>query len=74
MSRKTNTQKGGKKARNYGGGNGMSRHRSSGIAHNHANSIARVREYNQEQERLAELKKKQKGKLFNSVKEVFESK
>lgn len=55
-------------------GGGMSKHRKSGVAHNHANSIARVREYNQEQAKLVELKKKQKGQLFSSVKEVFQDK
>lgn len=73
MSHKTN-KSGGKKVKNYGGSAGMSKHRKSGVAHNHANSISRVREYNKELERLAELKKRQKGKLYSSVLEVFKEK
>lgn len=68
---KTNSERGGKKIRGYGGGGGMHKHATSGVAHNHAVSIARVREYNKEQEELAELRKKQKGQTFGSVTEAF---
>ncbi len=69
MSQKYNLGNG-KKARNYGSkGGGMKRHALSGHAHNHANSIARVREYNREQEALQALRKPQK--MFDNVKDVF---
>lgn len=60
----------GKKARNYGSkGGGMHRHATSGHAHNHANSIAMVREYNKEQERLATTRRK--PKMYGSVREAL---
>lgn len=52
-------------------GGGMRKHRVSGVAHNHAYSISRVREYNAEQEKLRKLKKKQEPPLYNSVQDVF---
>lgn len=52
-------------------GHGLSKHRKSGVSHNHRHSIEMTREYNREQEKIAEMKKKQKTKLFGSVKEVF---
>lgn len=74
MSIKSNTNKGGKKAKNYGSkGGGMHRHATSGYNHNHANTIARVREHNKELERIAEMEKRKKGKLYSSVKEVFQN-
>lgn len=55
-------------------GGGMRKHRISGVAHNHAHSVSRVREYNKEQERLNELRNKRKGKTYSSVSEVFKKK
>lgn len=77
MSTKTNTNRGGKKSKGFtysGKGMGMRKHARSGISHNHTNSINRAREYNKEQERINELKSKRKGRMFSSVKEVFEQK
>lgn len=63
-----------KKKRDWGlYGGGMRKHARSGVAHNHRNSLEHTREFNRLQEKQAELKKKQKGKLFNSVKEAFEN-
>lgn len=50
---------------------GMSKHRKSGVAHNHANSIQRTREFNREMEAIKLQKEKQKPKMFSSVKDVF---
>lgn len=54
-------------------GHGLRKHAISGVSHNHANSIAHTREHNREMEIQAEIKKKQKGKLFPTVKEAFEN-
>ena len=69
MSKKYNNT-GGKKSRNYGGGGGLSKHRSSGTSHNHANSLQRVREENAKLKKEAELREKRKMKN-NSVKDLF---
>lgn len=74
MSTRYNTERGGKKAKGYGGGGSLGRHGRSGVAHNHRNSIERVREFNKEQERVAEIRKKQKPPLYSSVAEVFKKK
>lgn len=72
MSVKYNA-KGGKKAKNYGSsGGGMHKHATSGVAHNHAVSIARVREENERLEKEAELRKKRKGKWYDTVRDLFQ--
>ena len=55
------------------GGIGMGKHRKSGVAHNHAVSRARTREYNKMLEEQAALREKRKGKSYNSVRELFDS-
>ena len=52
---------------------GMTKHRTTGVSHNHANSIARVREINRELEQEASRREKRKGKMFDSVQELFKS-
>ncbi len=74
MSTKHNVKEGGKKARGYGGGSGMHKHATSGVAHNHANTIAMNREAAKEMQRQAELKKRRKGKMYSSVKEALADK
>lgn len=73
MSKKENRH-GGKKVRNYGGSGGMAKHRRSGTSHNHAHTIRRNREEAQRIERQERLRKKRKGKMFSSVRELFDSK
>jgi hypothetical protein len=74
MSTKFNV-KGGKKVKGRGtSGMGLRKHARSGVSHNHAISIARAREEAQRLEKEEELRKKRKGKLFNSVKEAFNNK
>lgn len=52
-------------------GGGMSKHRKSGVSHNHAHTIALNREAAKKAEQDAEIARKRKGKLFNSVSDVF---
>jgi len=51
-------------------GGGMQKHRKSGVAHNHAHTIARNREEQERLEKEAELRKKRKTKS-GSVKDLF---
>lgn len=67
--------KSGKKARNYGSaGGGMHRHATSGVAHNHANTIAMNREAAKEIERQERLRKLRKGKMYASIREALQDK
>lgn len=50
---------------------GMRKHALSGVAHNHANSISRVREYNRELEEIKLLREKRKPKMYSSIRELF---
>lgn len=73
MSTKHNTERGGKKAKGWGSTvGGMQKHGRSGVAHNHALSIARVRDENKRLEEEATLRKKRKGTLYASVRELMQ--
>jgi hypothetical protein len=66
MSRKKNSQRRGEKTREYGSlkGGGMRKHATSGYVHNHANSIARVRETNRTLESEAQRRERIRQKWF----------
>lgn len=73
---KTQKHGGGKKAKNNWSttipSGGMRKHARSGHAHNHAITIMRVREENERLVKEARIREKKKGKMFSSVREVFE--
>ena len=54
-------------------GSGLRKHRISGVPHNHANTIAQVREENKRLEEEAENREKKKGKRYSSVRELLNS-
>jgi hypothetical protein len=53
-------------------GGGMGKHRKSGVAHNHAHTIAQNREEQKRLEEEAKIKKQRKGKS-GTVKDIFEN-
>ena len=73
MSKKRNSERGGKKVKNTPGVS-MKRHGKSGVPHNHSVSIARVREENQRLEKERKLRELRKGKMYSSISELFNQK
>lgn len=63
----------GYRKRKYIGGMWFSKHRTSWVGTNHTNCIDRVREYNLEEERYKELKKK-RNIMYESIMELFKIK
>lgn len=56
------------------GSKGLSKHRKSGVASNHANSIARVREVNKQIEAEEKKRKDRAPESFSSVAELMKNK
>lgn len=54
-----------------GGGSGLSKHRKSGVASNHANSIQRTREVNKKLEEEQARRNRLKPESFSSVSELM---
>jgi hypothetical protein len=61
-------------ASNWGSNGGaMKKHARSGTPHNHRVTIELNREAAREMERQAEIRKKQSGKLYPSVQDLFKN-
>ena len=71
MSRKYNTERGGKKAKGWGKSGGMSKHRKSGISYNRKNALERENEANRRIEKRRSLRKKRRGKMVDSVRKLI---